>query len=82
MTVNTELYRAEESRPKRFCKKNEESNTKDDYNEIKYIFNTYGFPIEEAVQVLFDGLAQEKLYIGPMEIKKVSSKNKLSNLMF
>ena len=29
---------------------------------------------EEAVRVLFEGLAQEKLYIGPMEIQKQSPK--------
>ena len=32
------------------------------------------FSIEEAVRVLFEGLAQEKLYIGPIEFQKQSPK--------
>jgi len=70
--VNTELYRAEDSRPTRFNKTNKPSNTNDDHEEIKGIFSTYGFSVEEAVRVLFEGLAQEKLYIGPMEFQKQS----------
>ena len=72
--VNTELYRAEESRPTRFNKTNITSNTNDEHKDIKGVFSTYGFPIEEAVRVLFEGLAQEKLYIGPMEFQKQSPK--------
>jgi NAD(P)-dependent dehydrogenase (short-subunit alcohol dehydrogenase family) len=66
--VNTELYRAEESRPQRFTKT--ESPTNVDHTEIETIFNTYGVSIEDAVRVLFEGVAQEKLYIGPTEFQK------------
>ena len=72
--VNTELYRAEESRPRHFNKSNTPPNTNDDHTEIKDFFSQYGFSIEKAVRILFEGLAQEKLYIGPMEFQKQSPK--------
>ena len=72
--VNTELYRAEESRPTRFKKTNITSNTNDEHKDIRDFFSKYGFSIEEAVRVLFEGLAQENLYIGPIEFQKQSPK--------
>jgi antitoxin component of RelBE/YafQ-DinJ toxin-antitoxin module len=72
--INTELYRSEDSRPTRFNKTDTTSNTKVKHKEIKDFFSTYGFSIEEAVRVLFEGLAQEKLYIGPIEFQKQSPK--------
>jgi NAD(P)-dependent dehydrogenase (short-subunit alcohol dehydrogenase family) len=70
--VNTELYRSEEARPERF---NKTAVTTTEPNEAMVdFFQTFGFPVEEAVRVLFEGLAQEKLYIGPKAFQKQSPK--------
>ena len=71
--VNTELYRAEESRPIRFKKKNGTSDASDGYKEQEDFFSKYGVPIEEAVRILFEGIAQGKLYIGPRAFQKQSA---------
>jgi NAD(P)-dependent dehydrogenase (short-subunit alcohol dehydrogenase family) len=57
-----------------FNKTNVTSNTNDEHKDIRDFFSKYGFSIEEAVRVLFEGLAQENLYIGPIEFQKQSPK--------
>jgi NAD(P)-dependent dehydrogenase (short-subunit alcohol dehydrogenase family) len=72
--VNTELYRAEESRPARFGKTDIASDTNYEHEGVRDFFKRYGFSIEEAVRVLFKGIAQDKLYIGPTAFQKQSPK--------
>jgi NAD(P)-dependent dehydrogenase (short-subunit alcohol dehydrogenase family) len=68
--INTGLYLAEESRPSRFS--NSVTPSGSNSAEMREFFNTYGFPVDAAVQVLFEGLAQEKLYIGPKAFQRQS----------
>jgi len=39
---------------------------------MREFFDTYGFPVDAAARVLFEGPAQEKLYIGPKTFQKQS----------
>ena len=72
--VNTEIYRAEDSRPRRFNKTNIRVDINDEHEETRDFFNKFGFSISEAVRILFIGLVQDKLYIGPKAFQKQSPK--------
>lgn len=61
--VASEFYRVEESRPERF-KENVTLMTAAQRKADEARFAT-GFPIEKSADILFDGLMQNKLYIGP-----------------
>jgi NAD(P)-dependent dehydrogenase (short-subunit alcohol dehydrogenase family) len=72
--INTELYRSEESRPKRF---NRAKITPRDDSKIQgtiKFFKKYGYPVEDAIRILFDGIKDEKLYIGPTAYTQQSPK--------
>lgn len=63
-TVNSEMYRVDQSRSERF-KENESVLTEDIRAAWKDFFEKSGMPIEEAVDVLFNGIQNNQLYIGP-----------------
>ena len=59
-----------EARPTRFFNETKTSDSASDTESRKAFNREYGFPIEEAVRVLFEGLAVDKLYIGTIAFQK------------
>ena len=60
--VATEFSRVDQSRPERF--KGETTELTEEYREKWRGWLAGGITIEKAAQILFDGLAQDQLYIG------------------
>jgi NAD(P)-dependent dehydrogenase (short-subunit alcohol dehydrogenase family) len=61
--VATEFHRVDQSRPDRF--KGDASEVTEERRANWQAMLEAGFSIEESAQILFEGLAQDKLYIGP-----------------
>jgi len=61
--VNTEFYRVDQSRPERF--NSDATQVTDEFRSSWQASLASGFSIEKAAEVLFEGLKNEKLYIGP-----------------
>jgi NAD(P)-dependent dehydrogenase (short-subunit alcohol dehydrogenase family) len=68
--VDTELYRAEDARPDRFASETPPIDPEYDYEDWKEMFRNFGIPIDDAVDILFEGLAEGTLYIGPIAFQK------------
>ena len=67
--VNTEMYRIGDSRSERYMG-NATEHSAEARSGYKDFINNYGFSVEEAVHVLFEGIEQDKLYIGPLAYQK------------
>lgn len=61
--VNTEFYRVDHSRPERF--RADATHVTDDIRDSWQASLADGFSIEQTADILFQGLRDEKLYIGP-----------------
>jgi short-subunit dehydrogenase len=72
--VNTELYRIDHSRPERF-KKNATLLTDEDRANLRESLSK-GSSIEESARILFEGLQNDKLYIGPKAFQ-----NQITNIV-
>ena len=72
--INTEIYRIDRSRPERF-KKNATLPTDEGRANLRESLSK-GFAIEESARVLFEGLQNDKLYIGPKAFQ-----NQITNIV-
>lgn len=67
--INSEFYRIDDSRSDRF--KSDATSDSDQAREgRRQFFEKYGFSVEEAVNVLFSGIENDQLYIGPLAYQK------------
>lgn len=60
--INTELYNSEQTRPERF--ENSLPDLDLPLDDMIDFFKTYGFSVEKAVKILFQGIRENELYIG------------------
>jgi len=66
--VDTEFYRVDRSRPERF--KTNATGVTDEERANWRDALAKGISIEESARILFEGLQNDKLYIGPKAFKK------------
>jgi NAD(P)-dependent dehydrogenase (short-subunit alcohol dehydrogenase family) len=71
--VDTQLYRSEEARPERFAKLADRPDPNHDYSDWEAMFANHGMSVEEAVDILFDGIVRGKLYVGPVAFQQQGS---------
>ena len=83
--VATEFYRVDQSRPERF--KGETTEVTEKHRENWRGWLAAGITTDQAAQILFDGLAQNKLYIGPQGFREAGQdvgekvKNRAQNIV-
>ena len=83
--VATEFYRVDQSRPERF--KGETTGVTEKHRENWRGWLAAGITTDQAAQILFDGLAQNKLYIGPQGFREAGQdvgekvKNRAQNIV-
>jgi NAD(P)-dependent dehydrogenase (short-subunit alcohol dehydrogenase family) len=66
--VDTEFYRVDQSRPERY-KANETHLTDEKRAKLQKALEG-GYSIEESARILFEGVREDKLYIGPQAFQK------------